>query len=37
MYLGLTLVSTHCVGYIMTGSCKGRGHQYILVGKDSAL
>ena len=35
-YLGLTLLAT-CIGDIMTGSFKGRGNQYILVGQDSAL
>ena len=30
-------VSSHYIGYIMTGSFKGRGNQYILVGQDWAL
>ena len=37
IYSGLTLLSTHCLGYIMTGSCKGRENQCIPVGHDSAL
>ena len=26
-----------CICYIMMGSCKGRGNQYILVGQGSVL
>ena len=37
IYLGLTSLSTHCISYLTRFSFKGRGTQYILVGKDSAL
>ena len=34
---GLTLQSALCIDNRPTGSFKGRGDQYILVGQDSAL
>ena len=37
IYLGLTRLWTHFIGFITTGSFKGRGNQDILVGLDSAL
>ena len=37
IYLCLTLLSMHCIGYITMGSLKGRGNQYKLVGQDSAM
>ena len=36
MCLGLTALSTQCIGYITMGSVKGKGNQYILAGQDSA-
>ena len=37
IYFGLTLLSSHCIGYIAVGSFKGRGNLYIIVGQDSKL
>ena len=37
IYLVLTLLLTHYIGYIMMGSFEGRGNQYILLGQYSAL
>ena len=37
VYLGLTLLSTHYIGYVTTGSVKGRGNQYVLLDLDPAL
>ena len=37
IYLRLMLLSTNSIDYIMTGSLKSRGNQYIPVGQDSTL